>query len=90
MSTLSNSFIISNQVISIQSEIFSIRPVSHLTPQTLSRIPIKTWGSKKHDDSVLSLLITNDVQLDELETLTVDMIENRIRDRYRTDSIDNN
>ncbi len=73
---------IDNQVISFVCGIFSIRPVSRYTNEELQTIPQLTWGSRLIDNKVISLLITNNVQITELERLTSAQIDQMILERY--------
>jgi hypothetical protein len=74
--------LIDNQVISFVSGIFSIRPLSRYTNEELQTIPRLTWGSRSIDNKVISLLITNNVQITELDRLTSVQIDEMILERY--------
>ncbi len=73
---------IDNQVISFVSGIFSIRPLSRYTNEELQMIPQFTWGSRLIDNKVISLLITNNVQITELDHLTSTQVDQMILERY--------
>jgi hypothetical protein len=76
--------IIDHQVISFISGIFSIRPISRFTSDELENIAIMTWGSRSLDNKVISLLMTNHIQISDVFKLTTDDINDRISARYFT------
>jgi hypothetical protein len=82
--------LIDNQVISFISGIFSIRPLSRYTNEDLQTIPQLTWGSRSIDNKVISLLITNNVQITELDRLTSAQIDEMILERYNQFITNNN
>lgn len=74
--------IIDDQVISFVSGIFSIRPVSRFTLDELENVPKFSWGSRSFDNKVLSLLITNNITISDLQNLTNTRIDEIIYERY--------
>lgn len=76
--------IIDDQVISFVSGIFSIRPTLRFTLDELENVPKFSWGSRFFDNKVLSLLITNNITISDLQNLTTTRINEIIYERYHT------
>lgn len=79
--------IIDNHLISYVSRIFSIKPLIRCNVEELENSTKLTWGSHSSDHKVISLLMTNNIMISDLNKLTTGQINQLIIQRYNQSSI---